>query len=88
LRDLKDSWRCREIHHRRIKKPVLVLRSSTERPEAVRVGFARVVGLNPSVVLAELEKVVSHSRELPSESPFGDGRAAERIVSVVEREVT
>ncbi|MEM4889453.1 MAG: UDP-N-acetylglucosamine 2-epimerase, partial [Thermosphaera sp.] len=57
-----------EATHPRIKKPVLVLRlvlrSSTERPEAVRAGFARVVGLNPSVVLAELEKVVSHSLEL------------------------
>jgi len=39
-------------------------------------------------VLAELEKVISHSLELPSESPFGDGRAAERIASVIEREVT
>ncbi|MEM4452819.1 MAG: UDP-N-acetylglucosamine 2-epimerase (non-hydrolyzing) [Desulfurococcaceae archaeon] len=76
-----------EATHPRIKKPVLVLRSSTERPEAVRAGFARVVGLNPSVVLAELEKVISHPPELPSESPFGDGRAAERIVSVIEKEV-
>jgi UDP-N-acetylglucosamine 2-epimerase (non-hydrolysing) len=40
----------------KIRKPVLVLRSSTERPEAVIHGFARVVGTNPVVVLVELEK--------------------------------
>ncbi|MEM4488854.1 MAG: UDP-N-acetylglucosamine 2-epimerase (non-hydrolyzing) [Desulfurococcaceae archaeon] len=77
-----------EATHPRIRKPVLVLRNSTERPEAVRAGFARIVGLNPSVVLAELEKVLSHPPELPSESPFGDGKAAERIVDAVEKEVS
>lgn len=76
-----------EATYPRIKKPVLVLRNSTERPEAVRAGFARIVGLNPSVVLAELERILSHPTELPNESPFGDGRAAERIVNVVEREL-
>ncbi|MEM4452606.1 MAG: hypothetical protein QW182_05315 [Thermosphaera sp.] len=58
------------------------------KPEAVREGLSRVVGLNPSVVIAELEKVLSHPPELPSESPFGDGKAAERIVDAVEKEVS
>ncbi|MEM4582940.1 MAG: hypothetical protein QXD50_03675 [Desulfurococcaceae archaeon] len=58
------------------------------KPEAVREGLSRVVGLNPSVVLAELEKVLSHPPELPSESPFGDGRATKRIVEVIEKEVS
>ncbi|MEM1646318.1 MAG: UDP-N-acetylglucosamine 2-epimerase, partial [Ignisphaera sp.] len=48
-----------EVTHPRVRKPVLVLRNSTERPEAVSAGFARVVGLNPNVVLAELERLVS-----------------------------
>ena len=72
-----------EATHPRIRKPVLVLRTSTERPEAVLYGFARVVGTNPVVVLAELEKLLSSEVRLPEQSPFGDGRAAVRIVDVV-----
>jgi len=72
-----------EATHPRIKKPVLVLRSSTERPEAVIHGFARVVGINPVVVLAELEKVLNEEPKLPDQSPFGDGKAGARIVDIV-----
>jgi len=73
-----------EATHPKIRKPVLVLRSSTERPEAVIHGFARVVGTNPVVVLAELEKILREEVKLPDRSPFGDGKAAPRIVDVVE----
>jgi len=76
-----------EVTHPRIRKHVLVLRSSTERPEAVQAGFAKVVGLNPNVVLAELERITSTNGELPTTSPFGDGRASERIVEVIKREL-
>ena len=74
-----------EATHPEIRKPVLVLRTSTERPEAVRAGFARVVGTSPPVVLAELERILEEPPRLPEESPFGDGRAAERIVDVALR---
>jgi len=76
-----------EATYPRIRKYVLVLRSSTERPEAVKAGFARIVGLNPNIVLAELEKAASAESELPDKSPFGDGRASEKIVEVLKREV-
>jgi UDP-N-acetylglucosamine 2-epimerase (non-hydrolysing) len=71
-----------EATHPKIRKPVLVLRTSTERPEAVIYGFARVVGINPVVVLAELEKILNESLKLPEQSPFGDGKAAIRIVDI------
>jgi UDP-N-acetylglucosamine 2-epimerase (non-hydrolysing) len=71
-----------EATHPKIRKPVLVLRTSTERPEAVIHGFARVVGTNPVVVLAELEKILSENPKLPEQSPFGDGKAAIRIVDI------
>jgi len=73
-----------EATYPKIRKPVLVLRNSTERPEAVIYGFARVVGVNPVVVLAELEKLLSEEVRLPEKSPFGDGRASKRIIDVVE----
>jgi UDP-N-acetylglucosamine 2-epimerase (non-hydrolysing) len=47
------------------------------------LGFAKVVGVNPEVVLAELEKTLSSDVELPGVSPFGDGKAAVRIVDSV-----
>jgi UDP-N-acetylglucosamine 2-epimerase (non-hydrolysing) len=72
-----------EATHTKIRKLVLVLRNSTERPEAVIHGFARVVGINPVVVLAELEKFLSEEIKLPEYSPFGDGKAAIRIVDIV-----
>jgi len=76
-----------EATYPKIRKPVLVLRTSTERPEAVKAGFARIVGLNPNVVLAELERIISSQPELPTESPFGDGKASERIVGIIEKEL-
>jgi len=71
-----------EATHPKIRKRVLVLRTSTERPEAVIHGFARVVGINPVVVLTELEKILNESIKLPEQSPFGDGKAAMRIVDI------
>ena len=72
-----------EATHPKIRKSVLVLRNSTERPEAVIHGFARVVGTNPVVVLAEIEKTLNKEINLPEYSPFGDGKAAVRIVDIV-----
>jgi len=60
-----------------------VLKSSTERPEAVKAGFARVIGLNPNVVLAELERSLSSSEELPQTSPFGNSMSLESIAEIV-----
>lgn len=72
-----------EATYPRIRKPVLVLRTSTERPEAVIHGFARVVGTNPIAVLAELEKLLNEKIKLPRISPFGDGKASKRILDIV-----
>lgn len=72
-----------EATHPKIRKPVLVLRTSTERPEAVIAGFARIVGVNPVVVVSELEKMLSQPPQLPKTSPFGNGKASQRIVDIV-----
>jgi len=77
-----------EATHPRIRKPVLVLRTSTERPEAVIHGFSRVVGVNPVIVLTELERTLTNPPTLPDYSPFGDGRAAEGIVDVISKKLS
>lgn len=69
-------------------KPLLVMRNSTERQEAVTAGFAQLVGTDPDRIVAAVSKVLSEvgARGLPAApNPFGDGRAAERIVKALLR---
>jgi len=69
-----------------IRKPVLVTRLSTERPEAVAAGFAEVVGVKSKTVLSAIERTLDRNRDLPTDSPYGDGKAAERIVDLLVSE--
>ncbi len=86
---LSDSGGLQEeVTHPRIRKHILVLRTSTERPEAVKAGFAYVVGTNPVVVLSTLERLLAEKPPLPEKSPFGDGKASKRIVDVLERAIS
>lgn len=68
-------------------KPVLVMRQETERPEAVDAGTARLIGPDAAAIVHETERLL-HDQEAYGEmanavSPYGDGRAAERIVRVL-----
>ncbi len=68
-------------------KPILVLRDTTERPEGVEVGTARIVGTETENILSAtcelLESKESYERMSKASSPYGDGHAAERIRNVV-----
>lgn len=66
-----------------IRKPVLVIRLSTERPEAVEAGFARVVGTKKEEILSAMKESLTDIKKLPLISPFGDGHSAKRIVQIV-----
>lgn len=70
-----------------IRRPVLVIRLSTERPEAVETGFAKVVGTEKHEILAAIETAIARRKELPSKSPFGDGNAAEKIAEILGKEL-
>ena len=65
-------------------KPVLILRDVTERPEVVDVGAARLVGTDRDEIVRNacelLENRAIYDRMANAGNPFGDGRAAERIV--------
>jgi len=69
-----------------IRRPVLVIRLSTERPEAVNSGFAKVVGVEKHNIVAMVEKTLNERLELPRISPYGDGTAAKKIVEILMRE--
>jgi UDP-N-acetylglucosamine 2-epimerase (non-hydrolysing) len=66
-------------------KPVLVLRSVTERPEAIEAGTARIVGTDPATITREtfrlLDDADAYRGMARAVNPFGDGHAAERIVA-------
>jgi UDP-N-acetylglucosamine 2-epimerase len=66
-------------------KPVLVLRETTERPEAIAAGTARLVGTSPARILASVDELVTDSARYAAmanaKNPFGDGHASERIVA-------
>jgi UDP-N-acetylglucosamine 2-epimerase (non-hydrolysing) len=66
-----------------IRKPVLVIRLSTERPEAVEAGFASVVGVEKKSILAGMEQALGKKGSLPTKSPYGDGTAAKRIFEIL-----
>lgn len=67
--------------------PVLVMRETTERPEGLATGLVRLVGTDRSRITAEAEKILratpSRSSTGAVSSPYGDGKAASRIVSVL-----
>lgn len=67
--------------------PVLVLREVTERPEGVEAGTARVVGTDPSRIVAEASRLLddegAYAAMAQAVNPYGDGRAAERIVNAL-----
>ena len=68
-------------------KPVLVVREETERPEGVEAGTAKLVGTDYDKVYKEIDILLSNDEEYKkmanAVNPYGDGKAAERIVDVI-----
>jgi UDP-N-acetylglucosamine 2-epimerase len=70
-------------------KPVLVMRETTERPEGVAAGNARLVGVRKEGIAAELIRLLEDAKERAAmgstSNPYGDGRAAMRIADALHR---
>jgi UDP-N-acetylglucosamine 2-epimerase (non-hydrolysing) len=68
-------------------KPVLVLRNTTERPEALEAGTVKLVGTNQETIYQETMKLLDHEasyREMANAvNPYGDGKSARRIVQFI-----
>lgn len=68
-------------------KPVLVMRTVTERPEALEAGTAKLVGTDSETIFHEARRLIedraSYEQMARAVNPFGDGHAAERIVNIV-----
>lgn len=68
-------------------KPVLVMRDTTERPEAIHAGTVRLVGANREKIMVNVEDLLNNEAAYKAmaraHNPYGDGKAAERIISVL-----
>lgn len=69
-------------------KPVLVMRDTTERPEAVEAGTVKLVGTNASVIVREVQSLLDNAELYQAMSqahnPYGDGKASERICAFLK----
>ena len=72
-------------------KPVLVMRETTERPEAVEAGTVILVGTNVDKIVSEANALLQDSEKYESMSklhnPYGDGKASKRIVEFLSKKI-
>lgn len=72
-------------------KPVLVMRETTERPEGIAAGTARLVGTDPNRIVTELftllDDKAAYENMARAHNPFGDGQSARRIVELLRHEI-
>lgn len=70
-------------------KPVLVLRNTTERPEAVEAGTACLVGTQVAAIVSACERLLTdptaYRAMAQAKNPFGDGHASERILDILSK---
>ena len=69
-------------------KPVLVMRDTTERPEALESGTVHLVGTNHDLIVSEvstlLEDIIAYDKMSKAVNPYGDGKACDRIVEYLK----
>ena len=67
-----------------VKKPVLILREVTERPEVVESGFGLIVGTDTDEIVKQSQKILNdkahYQKMVSGTNPFGDGSACEKII--------
>lgn len=72
-------------------KPVLVMRETTERPEAIDAGTVKLVGTNPNNIINAvselLEDASAYNQMSRSHNPYGDGKACEKIINTIKEKI-
>lgn len=73
-------------------KPVLVMRDTTERPEALEAGTVKLVGTNTDLIVKEAQELIDNSaayeKMSKASNPYGDGKASQKIVTFIEKELS
>jgi len=72
-------------------KPVLVMRDTTERPEAIKAGTVKLVGTNKEIIIKEVTRLLNSKEAYNSMSkstnPYGDGNACKRVVGFMKEHI-
>jgi UDP-N-acetylglucosamine 2-epimerase (non-hydrolysing) len=72
-------------------KPVLVMRDTTERPEALDAGTVKLVGTNTALIIKEAQNLINDNAayEIMSKAhnPYGDGLACKKIVDFIKGKI-
>ena len=67
-----------------LKKPLIILRDSTERPEVLKAGCAILAGTDINIIVKQTRKLLDDKKYynsfIKNKNPFGDGKAAGRII--------
>ncbi len=68
-----------------IKKKVLILRKTTDRPEAVTTGYSKLVGTSTQKIIRAIKSAQDDSKITSNTNPYGDGHSAEKILSILHK---
>jgi UDP-N-acetylglucosamine 2-epimerase (non-hydrolysing) len=72
-------------------KPVLVMRDTTERPEAIDAGTVKLVGTDTQTIVKESQSLIdnqdNYNKMSKSHNPYGDGKACEKIIKFIEEKL-
>ena len=71
-----------------LRKPILVMRETTERPEGVTAGFAELVGTDVNRIVEGVERALKSGCSTDAPNPYGDGVSAVRIMRILEKRLT
>ncbi|WP_159650858.1 non-hydrolyzing UDP-N-acetylglucosamine 2-epimerase [Vibrio atypicus] len=70
-------------------KPVLVMRETTERPEAVEAGTVKLVGTDKATIISEVNRLMkdeeAYTKMSKAHNPYGDGQACNRIIDAIRK---
>jgi len=71
-----------------LKKPVLVIRKHTERPESLELGISKLIGTNEKEIEQNIEDLIGneslYKSMVPAKNPYGDGNASVKIVEILK----
>ena len=69
-----------------LRKKVLVLRTSTERIEAVQTGYVEIIGVNSSKISHSIQKNFHNTCKF-TKNPYGNGKTSEKIISILKKNI-
>jgi len=68
-----------------IRKKVLVLRDTTDRPESVAAGLSELIGTNPTKILASIKKTMKSFGINTNKHPYGNGKSSDKILKIIKK---